>query len=60
MSRAKKKAQVMKTLLGTAFDKLPVHERRRETLARSRGRHSPYYIVKVLKRGAAAIKRLAA
>jgi hypothetical protein len=60
MKRGKKKALVMKEALGNAFDRLPTHERRREMFARSRGGHSPFYVRKILKRGAAAVSRLAA
>lgn len=60
MSRAKKKAITMKAVLGKTFEKLPVHERRAEVLARSRGKHSAFYICKILRRGKAAVARLAA
>jgi hypothetical protein len=58
MSRGKKKALIMKAELGKAFEKLPVHERRTELLARSRGTHSPFYIRKILKRGSAAVSSI--
>jgi len=60
MKRGKKKAMIIREALGKMTDKVPLHERRAELFARRRGKHTPFYVVKVLRRGHAAVAKMAA